>query len=433
MKKRIAIIGMGASGQAAAKLALMQDAEVETFDDRKNAPTVDGATSYYGIDATQRLCAHDLIVISPGIPLAHPMFDAAKAQNIPILSELAFAAQYINIPVLAITGTNGKSSTTWFTAQFLKQAGKNPFVGGNFGTALSELVLHPWSADGNPYDIAVVEVSSYQMECPGKFRPHAGVILNLTPDHLARHKTMDVYAEHKRRIFAKQRLDEYAISPINDARLHAKGSAQQLWIDAFPGAKIEQKSIVLQGTPTEGSISLENNPIFGAHNEQNLMAALVLCSTVGIAPQTLTLSTLKPLAHRLEHIPSTDGLCWINDSKATNVEATMAGIAGAPSPQILLLGGEGKEGADYTALLPLIKERVHTVICFGAERDIIQEQLPAAISCVSLDEAISKARSIAQKGDNIVLSPACASFDAFSNFVERGLYFASLVRGVPHE
>ena len=222
MNQKIGIIGMGASGKAAAQLALQKGYIVETFDTRTNAPTLEGTTPFHGIDATEQIATQDLIVISPGVPLAHEMLNKARKKNIPILSELAFAAQYIDIPMLAITGTNGKSSTTWYTAQLLEQAGHRPFTGGNFGTALSIL-----AQDQQDYDIAVVEVSSYQMECPGTFAPHAGVILNLTPDHLARHKTMESYAEHKRRIFQHQDASSWAITPHNHAQIFSRGAAQK--------------------------------------------------------------------------------------------------------------------------------------------------------------------------------------------------------------
>ena len=425
-QKKIGIIGMGASGQAAATLALQQGWIVETFDSRSHAPTVTGTEAFHGVDCVQRLAQQDLLVISPGVPLAHDMLTEAKKQGIPVLSELAFAAQYIKIPMLAITGTNGKSSTTWYTAQLLEQAGYRPFVGGNFGTALSKLAcMAP-----DTYDVAVVEVSSYQLECPGTFSPHAAVILNLTPDHLARHKTMNSYAEHKRRIFQHQHAQSWAITPPNDTHLFSSGAAQKLYLGAFPGAIIQDEQIEIRGTSADGTCSLNSSVLYGEHNKQNLMASLLLCSSMNISADTLDLRLLRPLAHRLEQITTTDGLCWINDSKATNVEATMAGVSGAPTPQILLLGGAGKEGADYTQLLPLIKKRVRSVICFGASRDEILSQIPFAQSYPSLDEAVEYARNIAATNDTILLSPACASFDAFSNFAERGTYFTQLITGV---
>ena len=426
MSQKVAIIGMGASGKAAALLALQKGFIVETFDTRTNAPTIEGTNSFHGVDGTDQLAHQDRIVISPGVPLAHDMLRKAKEKRIPIVSELAFAAQYIDIPMLAITGTNGKSSTTWYTAQLLAQAGFTPFTGGNFGTALSILAREEQTA----YDVAVVEVSSYQMECPGTFAPHAGVILNLTPDHLARHKTMNSYAEHKRRIFQNQSAKSWAITPQNHTQIFSGGAARKLFLGSSPGAMLENETIILEGTPCDGSVSLQNSVLYGEHNKQNLMASVLLCATMGISPQTLNISSLKPLAHRLEQIPTSDGLCWINDSKATNVEATMAGVAGAPTPQILLLGGAGKEGANYTQLLPLIESRVRNVICFGASRDEIISQIPFAHACASLDDAVAHARRIAQPNDTILLSPACASFDAFSNFAERGTYFSNIITGV---
>ena len=426
MNQKIGIIGMGASGKAAAQLALQKGFVVETFDTRANAPTIEGAQSFHGIDGTDRLATQDQIVISPGVPLAHDMLKKAIKKNIPVVSELAFAARYIDVPMLAITGTNGKSSTTWYTTQLLQQAGYTPFAGGNFGTALSALAQEEQKTK---YDVAVVEVSSYQMECPGTFAPHAGVILNLTPDHLARHKTMDSYAEHKRRIFLHQSNTSWAITPPNHAQIFSDGEAKTLYLGAFPGAVVEEEQIIVQGLSNDGSCTLRNSVLYGEHNKQNLMASVLLCATMGVDPSTLDISALRPLAHRLEKIPTSDGLCWINDSKATNVEATMAGVAGAPTPQILLLGGAGKDGADYTQLLPLIEKRVRNVICFGSSRDEIVAQIPFAYPCTSLDEAVVHARLIAQTNDTILLSPACASFDAFSNFAERGTYFSNIITG----
>lgn len=423
--KKIGIIGMGASGQAAAILALKKGFIVETFDTRTNAPTIEGTTSFHGINEPERLAQQDLIVISPGVPLEHEMLQKAQKKGITVLSELAFAAQYIDIPMLAITGTNGKSSTTWYTAQLLEQAGHRPFIGGNFGTALSVLAIAE-----EKYDVAVVEVSSYQLESVGTFSPHAAVILNLTPDHLARHKTMESYAEHKRRIFQNQSSANWAITPHNHTQIFSSGAAQKLYLDAFPGASIQEEMIVLRGTSCDGICPLNSSLLYGEHNKQNLMASLLLCSSMGISPNDLNLRSIRPLAHRLEKIATQDGFCWINDSKATNVEATMAGVSGAPTPQILLLGGAGKEGADYTQLLPLIEKRVRSVICFGASRNDILSQIPFAHSCPSLDEAVEYARTIANPSDTILLSPACASFDAFSNFAERGTYFSQIITGV---
>ena len=423
MSENIAVIGMGRSGQSACTLALHKGAAVLAVDSRVEAPVIAGTRTCYGKDPSKELTTCDRIILSPGVPLEHPMLTHAKKSNTPIISELGYAASFLNIPILAITGTNGKSSTTWYTKQFLEQAGRTPFVGGNFGVPLCDLVLHPEQAD-----VAVVEVSSYQLEAPGTFHPKAAVILNLTPDHLARHKTMENYAAHKKRIFAQQTREDYAITPREDPRIHPQGQVQTLWLGGTPGAIEKENTIQLLGSPCDGSLSLEGNMLFGDHNKQNIMAALLLCSTLGISASKLNIKSLLPLEHRLQHVPSSDGYLWINDSKATNVEATLAGIAGAPAPQILLLGGQGKNNADYTQLLPLIRKKVRHVICFGASRSEIQSHIPHALCCTTLEEAVVSSRNLAQAGDTILLSPACASFDAFANFAERGTYFQKIVQ-----
>ncbi|MEC7984086.1 MAG: UDP-N-acetylmuramoyl-L-alanine--D-glutamate ligase [Myxococcota bacterium] len=425
--QKIAVVGMGRSGIAAAELAKREGAHVLCIDRNPNSTTPKGCRSLYGTDPSEILCEQDLIILSPGVPFDNPLFNRAKEHGVSFIGELGFAASFIDLPILAITGTNGKSSTAWYTKQFLEQVGYTPFIGGNFGSALSLLALSDQS-----YDVAVVEVSSYQLELPGTFHPKAAVLLNLTPDHLARHKTMDNYAEHKRRIFAQQNGKDFAISPHNQPHLQPHADTNSLSLGAFPGAKYDTEALILSGTPSDGVLSFQDMRLFGHHNRENIAAAALLCSALRIDIQKLRLQNLLPLEHRLELVLEQEGVSWINDSKATNVEATLAGIQGAPPSQILLLGGAGKKGANYAQLLPQMAEKVRHLICFGASRTEIQAQLstfPSLSSRKTLKEAIQHGKEICQRGDTILLSPACASFDEFQNFEERGAFFKSFLLG----
>lgn len=424
--KKIAVLGMGRSGQAVARLALLQEAVVTCIDNNPMAAFIDGCIHHYGKEPID-ISTYQLLILSPGIPATNPIVRQAHRYNIPILGELAFAAQHISLPIIAITGTNGKSSTTWYTKLLLEKAGRKPFIGGNFGPALSLLALDP-----TPYDVAVIEVSSYQMEFPGAFHPHVAVALNLTPDHLARHKTLEVYAEKKREVFAQQNPTDFAISPRNESALHSNGKAKQLWLHSHPGITIEEQQLVLRGTLDDGEISLQNIKLLGEHNKENVAAACLSLICFGIPREQLAIDALQPLAHRLEMVHTEHGIQWINDSKATNIEAAIAGIQGAPNSQIVLLGGQGKENANYKQLYPFLKRKAKAVICFGASGKEIARALsdfPNTHVSTSMKNAIELATELSQQGDTILLSPACASFDEFKDFTHRGTIFGKLARG----
>jgi UDP-N-acetylmuramoylalanine--D-glutamate ligase len=424
--QRIAVAGMGRSGQAASMLAMSLGARVTTVDQNPSAEEIEGCTPCHGKSAQGVLASQDRVILSPGIAASHPMLADAKNAGVPVVGELGFAAEHCQLPVIAITGTNGKSSTAWYCAQLLSQAGHEPFLGGNFGTALSCLALEP-----GRHDIAVVEVSSYQLELPGSFRPDFAAALNLTPDHLARHGNMEAYGEAKRRIFQQQTESDVAISPKGDPRLHARSPAQKIWLDAFPGARISEGEIHLEGTRAEGTADLSELRLLGRHNLQNVSAAVLLAVSAGVGLGQLDLGKLLPLDHRLQTVHESQGIKWINDSKATNIEAAMAGIAGVPGPQILLLGGQGKKGADYGQLVVHAEERARLVVCFGAAGPEIAEALGGSLDVETVPDLASAARlsaRCAQHGDSILLSPACASFDEFDSFEHRGRAFSRLAR-----
>ncbi len=475
--QKVTIFGMGRSGQAAARLALAAGAAVTCTDRSPNHPPVPGATNIFGHHRPEDLLTADLIVVSPGIPAATPLLQQAAANGVPLIGELGFAARFLpDLPLLAVSGTNGKSTTTHFLGQLLDQAGLRAFRGGNLGTPLSTLALAlltaqpcPDGAGGRllPEELraVVIEVSSYQLELPGELSPTGAVILNLTPDHLARHGTMEGYAAAKLGLFRTMRPGAIAVLPPADPFLRFSDPLPPSGViraflpasdnlPATPGVRFTSANggpsldiAHLSGTPDDGPIDLRDLPVPGDHNRLNLAAALLLAVHAGAPRSALQPGRLSPLPHRLELIPTSDGRRWINDSKATNVDAAAVGIRAMGPHTLFLLGGQGKEGADYTELAPPLRERASQVICFGADGPTIAAQLREADTLLplilvgSLAEAVSLARSLTSfptsspplpsDPPTILLSPACASFDEFLNFEDRGTRFATMVQAEP--
>ena len=424
MPKQIAVLGMGKSGQSAARLALSLGYDVHCIDSNPEAPPIGGCQCHYATDIN--ISFIQMLIVSPGVPQHNPIVQQAQSLGIQIIGELGFAAQHISTPLVAITGTNGKSSTAFYTHQLLQQLGQRSFIGGNFGTALSEMALNE-----DQYDIGVVEVSSYQMEFPDRFCPDVAVALNLTPDHLKRHGTMEVYAEMKRRIFARQNREHISIVTKGETELVPRHQTTLWWIGDVPGAKIEAHTLRVQTGATPIDLALHELPLLGLHNQQNVMAACLVIQGLGLDLRQIDLAQLKPLEHRLETIQMNDGTIWVNDSKATNIEAAIAGIQAIGSRQIVLLGGAGKEGANYQRLLPLLEQYAKDVICFGKSGGEIHHQLnkrvPSIHLCSRLDQAVRLAQRLVKDDMYIVLSPACASFDEFQNFEHRGDVFKQLI------
>lgn len=424
--KRVLVVGLARSGVAAARLALARGARVTCTDLRADAPAVEGCRLVYGRHEFEDFVGADLVVVSPGVPAGSPYLAAAREAGVEVVGELGFAASFLDVPVAAVSGTNGKSSTTWFLGQLLRQAGFRPFVGGNLGVPLSAGV-------GADIDVAALEVSSYQMELPGGFHPRAAAILNLTPDHLGRHGTMAAYAEAKGRLFAEMGPRDYAIVPAGDpwlSPLVARTAGRALWLGGEPGARIEGEAAWLTGTPDDGEVSLAGLRLLGEHNRTNAAAAALLAVCMGAGRACLDVSALTPLAHRLELVAEAGGVRWVDDSKATNVDAAVVGILGVGGRQVVLLGGLGKEGADYAGLRPALESHARVVICFGRTGPAIADALtglqPRLVP--TLAEAVALAGEEARPGEVVLLSPAAASFDEFRDFEHRGEVFAALAR-----
>ncbi len=372
--------------------------------------------------------------MSPGIPLTQPDVAWALDAGKDVIGEIGFAMRFLRQPLLGITGTNGKSTTTSFTGQLLTACGFRPFVGGNLGMPLCE-------AAGGDHDLLVVELSSYQLELAGTLRPIAGVILNLTPDHLKRHGTMEGYAAAKARLFAHMGPGDWAVIPKGDATIEAAASAHggdRLWLGGLPGVVREGRTARL-GAPDGRvhALSLASIRVPGAHNLDNAATAALLALRAGADPARLeaAFAGLEALAHRMQVVAERGEVAWIDDSKATNLDAAIVGVSGIDRPCVVLLGGQGKPLADGSlgagALAPHLG-RHRAVVTFGQDGPTIADELLAAgvpsHRTSSLEEAVALARTLARPGDAVLLSPMCASFDAFRDFEHRGDVFASLAR-----
>ncbi len=429
---------MARSGIAAANLALRRGASVTCTDARLNASRVEGTTAVYGEHRRADFLNADLVIVSPGVPARQADVAAAIEAGVPVIGELAFAAALLaeqGVMILAVSGTNGKSTTTHLLGQLLTRAGRRTFTGGNIGAPLSDAV-------DQGYDCAAVEVSSYQMELCGAFHPRAAAILNLTPDHLERHGSMDNYAEAKCRMFHQMVLGDWQILPAFDARLERICDVlpgRRAYLNDWPGVRIVGApgagfQLTFDEIPGAAPISLEGFTLPGKHNRENVAAAVLLALCAGVPVERIDVAGLAGLPHRMETVAVRGGVTYINDSKATNIESTLVALDSAPAPFVVLLGGRGKAGADYERLAgPLRSAR--GAICFGEAGPAIAEGLVRAglapMVAAGLDDAVRLAADRARPGDTVLLSPACASFDEFSDFEHRGRHYSATVEGLP--
>lgn len=426
--KTVVVVGLGVSGRAAATLALALGARVVGLDQSESCTPMGDVRLVTGDLPVGELLAADLVLVSPGIAAAHPSLVQARCAGVEMVGELAFAARFATVPIVAITGTNGKSTVTWFTQQLLRAAGFNPFVGGNLGRAACEAV-------GTDHDVWVLEVSSYQLELSDGLCPDVAVVLNLTPDHLGRHGDMNGYAHAKTDIFRSQNGDKVAILPVGDERLTIAARryplASRAHLDALPGVARRGEVARVEWGSALGDVDLSRLMVPGEHNKDNAATAVLLAVALGadLAAVAAAVPELTGLPHRMEIVAQADGVLVINDSKATNIAAARTGLAGLDRPAVLLLGGESK-GPGFAELAPLLAPQ-RAVLCFGQDGPAIADELEGVgVSVVrtdSMEEALDQALHLAQRGDAILLSPGCASFDAYRNFAHRGDVFRALV------
>jgi len=442
--KRALVVGLGKSGVASALFLKSRGARVTVSDSKPEAELRNeilllldhGITVETGGHGDRTFRGQDLIVVSPGVPFDAPQLEQARALGEPVIGEVELAAQFLSGPIVAITGANGKTTTTTLAGEIIA-AGKFPtLVGGNIGTpAIS------FADQARPDTWTVLEVSSFQLETIVSFRPRIAVILNITPDHLDRHKTFANYVNAKARIFENQRPDDFAVLNADDpttAGLAGRTRAPLFWFsrkkEVEKGSFVRSGHILFRDGKSEREIMpLSENPLKGAHNLENVLAGVSIGALVGCQPAQIreAVRNFKAVEHRLEFVAKVAGVDYYNDSKATNVDATIKALESFPANIHLILGGKDK-GSDYSVLNALLRERVKRVYTIGAAAAKIESQIAGAeiLSSHTLENAIRRASESATTGDIVLLAPACASFDQFENYEHRGRVFKEIVHSL---
>jgi len=436
------VIGLGVSGRAAARLLAAHGADLVMTDLRADLSRADlpKGEVRLGAEDPAWLAGVNLVVASPGVPPTSKLMIAARELRIPMISELELASRFVTAPTVAITGTNGKSTVTVMLGEILRAAGLKTFVGGNLGIPLAD-------GAGGACDAMVVEVSSYQLELIDTFKPHVGVHLNLTDDHLDRYRDLDEYGRAKARLFENQDGNDWAILNREDERVWKLAREVRSRVFSFsmerPGNLAVEGADAIWGEgdglaftfgPARGRLAIGGFKLPGRHNLLNAMAATAAALALGVAPQIIerTLAGFTGLAHRTEFVCEKNGVRYIDDSKGTNVGAVVEALAATRGPVILIAGGVDK-GGDYGPLRAPLEEKVRMLILFGAAREKMRAALAGATlieSVTTIADAVKMAAALAREGDTVMLSPACSSFDQFKDYAERGRVFQELVRAL---
>lgn len=442
--QRVLVVGAGISGLSATRFLLDKGAKVTITDNRARdqfGPELDGLLAagarlemgcYPGVGSGE----FDFLVVSPGVPLSAPPVTAAKQAGVPVLGELELAYRFARAQVVAITGTNGKTTTTALLGKIFQAAGYRTLVGGNIGLPLVETV-----EQYGPGDLIVAEVSSFQLETVDQFRPRVAVITNLSPDHLDRHGTMAQYTAAKARIFARQGRGDYTILNYDDPGVRALAGSAPGQVIFFSRRHILEKgvftldsNIVARIENREAIIARTSELAMpGPHNLENALAAVAAATLIGVQPATMvdTLKSFAGVAHRLEVVADINGVKYINDSKGTNPEASIKALESFDRPIILLAGGRNK-GNDFTTFARMVQEKVRVLVVLGECAGEI-EQAARQAGCTRIlrapgfTQAVLLAHQNARPGDVVLLSPACASWDMFNSYEERGDLFRQMV------
>jgi UDP-N-acetylmuramoylalanine--D-glutamate ligase len=442
LPRRALVIGFRRTGEAAARLLQRRGVAVRVSDGRSADTLAIAPSDHAGIelrlgeDGLDLLDDVDLVVPSPGVPREAPLLQEAVRRGIPIHSEIELAFRVLECPVIAITGTNGKSTTTTLVGTALEGAGWTTFVGGNLGTPLV-------TALERPYDVAVAEVSTFQLEWVERFRPRVACLLNVTPDHLDRHADFAEYRALKARLFAYQWPEDVAVLNRDDPetwRLVPTLAARvvSFGMDEVPvGAFMRDGAVVLRLPELpEERYDLSRTRLVGRHNVENILAAVTVARLAG-APATAVaaaIDAVEPLPHRLALVADRAGVRWYDDSKATNVGAAVKSLQSFDGPVLLVAGGVDK-GGDYAPLAAAAAGKVRRALVIGAARERIAEALATRDVPVdrvaSLDDAVATAASLARAGDTVLLAPACSSFDMFTDYAARGRAFRAAVEALP--
>jgi UDP-N-acetylmuramoylalanine--D-glutamate ligase len=436
--KRVLVIGLARTGGATARFLTEQGASVVVSDLRPEVELKQAMDALAGLpiryhlggENKQWLDGIDYVIPSPGVAMENLLLREAAALHIPVLSEIELACRFFQSPLVAITGTNGKSTTTTLVGEMIKAKGQKIFVGGNLGAPFIGAMSEDW-------DWGVVEISSFQLEWVETFRPRIAALLNITEDHLDRYATFSDYCRAKERIFKAQTADDFAVINRDDPRvwdMHARIKSRIVsfgFSEVKDGVFATATEIVWRDGENEERFSLRRVKLHGVHNVENMMAAVAIAKCAGIWRAVIQeiLDSFPGLEHRLEFVRERNGVRYYNDSKGTNVGAVMKSLASFADPVVLLAGGVDK-GGDYAPLTDAVKQKVRRLVLFGAAKEIIARALGGLTETVIVDDiraAVRDAAAHARTGDVVLLSPSCSSFDQFRNYAERGQVFKRLV------
>ena len=443
--KRVLVVGLGKSGVSSALFLHARGARVTVSDAkaeeqlRNEIPKLldKGIAVETGGHGERTFRQQDLIVVSPGVPTSSESLKQALALGIPVIGEIELASRFLRGQIIAITGSNGKTTTTSLAGNVVATSGRKTLVGGNIGTPAISFV------DASTDDTyTILEVSSFQLETIQTFKPLVAVILNISPDHLDRHGSMEAYTAAKQRIFENQAPADFAVLNADDPTCvqMAQGVNSQVhWFsrknEVQRGAFVRADRVLFRDSQGEHEIMpVHEIPLKGAHNLENVLATVCIGGIVRCEPGRIrqAVKDFKAVEHRLEFVATVNGVEYYNDSKATNVDATIKALESFPANIHIILGGKDK-GAPYAPLVPLLRERAKRVYTIGAAAPKIEEEIAGAVDIVkagTIDVAVRRAAESAQSGDVVVLAPACASFDQFDNYEQRGRVFKDLVHAL---
>ncbi len=442
--RRVLVLGLGVTGIAVAKFLAARGARVCVQDDARASERAEAIAALSSFAEEIRVGGRrwddprgfDLVVPSPGVAPYGGTLRAALDTGIPVWSEIELAYRFLPIPIIAVTGSNGKSTTTSLIGEMLRAGGKRAFVGGNLGTPLVECAASPQGEE-----IAVAEVSSFQLEHVDAFRPRIAVFLNLCEDHLDRYRSFEEYAAAKARIFARQTAADILIHNAEDAKvaaLVARATARRrpfsIARSLAEGIFHRNGMLIRREGGTEEQYSLETMQITGVHNAENVMAAILAAREAGVEPSAIreAITKFRGLPHRLVHVRDVDGVSYYDDSKATNVGAAVRSLQSFTRPVILIAGGKDK-GGDYAPLRAAAARAVKTAVLVGEAAGRIRKELGGVVRTIQADnlaDAVAKSHQEAGPGDVVLLAPACSSFDMFRSYAERGDLFVRLVKAL---
>jgi len=439
--KRVLVVGLARTGLVTALFSAGYGATVTATDERPETELAETAERLRAARVKLELGRHvdatfleqDLIVVSPGVPANLPALQAARKKNVPVWSEIELAWRFLRGKLVAITGSNGKTTTTALVAHILKASNIPTLVGGNIGTPLLALV----ETSTDPA-VTVAEISSFQLETIEAFRPEIGVLLNLTPDHLDRHGTFEEYARAKMRMFENQLERDFAVLNADDPEITKRMPAKPhiFWFSrqkrVANGAFLRDNEIIFRNEGSETVLARRDQiALRGEHNVENVLAACAAAYLAGATPEAIAgaVKSFRGVEHRLEFVAEISGVQFYNDSKATNVDAAVKAIQAFPGPLLVILGGKDK-GSPYTPLRDLLHERARMALLIGESADKIAADLQGAVEISyagTLDRAVQIASELSQPEDTVLLAPACSSFDQFENYEQRGRVFKELV------